>query len=238
MKARIIVLLSVFSVLLIPGVGRTSTAKTLPIHDGIGGEFAAQSSLGREVRLSEFAGKPVLLFFGYTSCQDVCPATLSRLGSLTRKLGPRAGDVQVLLATVDPENDTAEHLREYLARFDDRFIGLTGSQEAMDRIAALYRVKHDASHGMKVTTEHNRSKALVKEAYLYSHSQQIYLLDKAGRTRAFFFTGSPLDEMEQAVLALLSEGTPEPESGVRSDLDQGEHPGSMTRHDAQNSTED
>ncbi len=205
MHVRIVLLLSVFLTLLIPGIGRTSTEKTLPIHDGVGGEFAAQSSLGREVRLSEFAGKAVLLFFGYTSCQDVCPATLSHLRSLSRKLGPRAGDVQVLLVTVDPENDSAAHLRDYLARFDERFIGLTGSQEEMDRIAALYMVKHDASHGMKLTTQHNRSKPLVKEAYLYSHSQQIYLLDKAGRTRAFLFTGSPLDEMEQAVLRLLKE---------------------------------
>jgi protein SCO1/2 len=202
---RIVLLLSLFLTLLIPGIGQTSTEKQLPIHDGIGGEFAAQSSLGREVRLSEFAGKAVLLFFGYTSCQDVCPATLSHLSSLTRKLGPKADDVQVLLITVDPENDTAAHLREYLARFDDRFIGLTGSSETMDRIAALYMVRHDASHGIKVTTHHNRSKPFVKEAYLYSHSQQIYLLDKAGRTRALFFTGSPLDEMQQAVLGLLDE---------------------------------
>ena len=204
-QATIVVLLSVFLMLLIPGIGQTSTQKKLPIHDGVGGEFAAQSSLGREVRLSEFAGKAVLLFFGYTSCQDVCPATLSHLSSLTRKLGPKAGDVQVLLVTVDPENDSAAHLREYLARFDDRFIGLTGSQREMDQIAALYLVRHDASHGIKLTTEHNRSKPLVKEAYLYSHSQQIYLLDKSGRTRAFFFIGSPLDEMEQAVLGLLNE---------------------------------
>jgi protein SCO1/2 len=195
----------IIAVLMLSGSASASDTQTLPVHDGVGGEFAAQSSLGREVRLSEFAGKVVFLFFGYTSCQDVCPATMSHLHSLSRKLGPRADDVQVLLITVDPENDTAEHLREYLARFDDRFIGLTGSQEEMDRIFALYMVKHDQSHDMKVTTQHNRSKPMVKEAHLYSHSQQIYLLDKLGRTRAFFYTGSPLDEMEQAVVALLGE---------------------------------
>jgi protein SCO1/2 len=199
------VVVSMMAVLLLPQAGSASESQLLPIHDGVGGEFSAQSSLGREVRLSEFAGKLVFLFFGYTSCQDVCPATLSHLRSLSRNLGPRADEVQVLLVTVDPENDTAEHLREYLKRFDDRFVGLTGSQQEMDRIAALYMVRHDASHGMKVTTQHNRSKPLVKEAHLYSHSQQIYLLDKAGRTRAFFYTGSPLDEMEQAVTALLEE---------------------------------
>lgn len=205
MRVRIVLLLSVLIVLLVPGIGRTDTEPTLPIHDGVGGEFAAQSSLGHEVRLSAFAGKAVFLFFGYTSCQDVCPATLSHLSALTRRLGPKAADVQVLLVTIDPENDSADHLREYLARFDDRFIGLTGSDEEMARIASLYLVEHDASHGMKVTTKHNRSKPFVEKTFLYSHSQQIYLLDKLGRTRAFFFTGSPLDEMETAVLELLSE---------------------------------
>jgi protein SCO1/2 len=205
LQRRFCVVVSMMAVLLLPQAGSASESQVLPIHDGVGGEFSAQSSLGREVRLSEFAGKLVFLFFGYTSCQDVCPATLSHLRLLSRNLGPRADEVQVLLITVDPENDTAEHLREYLQRFDDRFVGLTGSQQEMDRIAALYMVRHDASHGMKVTTQHNRSKPLVKEAHLYSHSQQIYLLDKAGRTRAFFYTGSPLDEMEQAVTALLEE---------------------------------
>jgi len=234
MHARVVLLLSVFLTLLIPGIGRTSTEKALPIHDGVGGEFVAQSSLGREVRLSEFAGKAVLLFFGYTSCQDICPATLSHLRSLSRKLGPEAENVQVLLVTVDPENDSAAHLREYLARFDDRFIGLTGSREEMDRIAALYMVRHDASHGMKVTTQHNRSKPFVREAHLYSHSQQIYLLDKVGRTRALFFTGSPLDEMERAVLALLKEGAPPPDP----DLEAGEHPEPLTGKNVQNRMED
>ncbi len=205
-------MLSVFLFLLVPGTAWTDSDGTLPIHDGVGGQFGAQSSLGREVLLSEFAGKAVLLFFGYTSCQDVCPATLSHLQSLTRKLGPKADDVQVLLVTVDPENDTAEHLQEYLARFDARFIGLTGSQQEMDRIAALYLVRHDASHGMKVTTKHNRSKPLVEEAFLYAHSQQIYLLDKVGRTRAIFFNGSPLDEMAEAVFAVLQEKAPTPAS--------------------------
>jgi len=191
--------------LLLSGGAIANEAQLLPIHDDVGGEFAAQSSLGREVRLSEFAGKVVLLFFGYTSCQDVCPATLSHLRSLSRNLGSRADEVQVLLITIDPENDSAERLREYLARFDDRFVGLTGSQQEMDRIAAMYMVKHDVSHGMKVTTRYNRSKPLVNEAHLYSHSQQIYLLDKAGRTRAFYYTGSPLEEMERAVTALLGE---------------------------------
>ncbi|MBW2281078.1 MAG: SCO family protein [Deltaproteobacteria bacterium] len=183
--------------------------RPLPVHDGVGGEFAAQSSLGREVRLSEFRGKVVLLFFGYTSCPDVCPATLAHLKGLMKRLGPADADVQVLLVSVDPENDTAEHLREYLGQFDARFIGITGTRKDTDRIAALFMAKHDRSHGVKVSTKHNRHKAPVEEAYLYAHSQQIYLLDKGGRTRALFFVGSPVAEMQAAVLALLHEGVAE-----------------------------
>ncbi len=77
----------------------------------------------------------------------------------------------------------------------------------MDRIAELFLVKHQQSHGVEVTTEYNRSKTFTDKAYLVSHSQQIYLLDKAGRTRALFFVGSPVSEMQEAVLTLLSEET-------------------------------
>ena len=177
----------------------------LPVHDHVGGAFSAPSSLGREASLSEFRDKVVLLFFGYTSCQDVCPATLAHLRSLVRDLGEASEDVQVLFVTVDPENDSADHLRQYLARFDSRFVGLTGTREEIDHIANLFMVKHEQSHGVEVSNEYNRNETFTDRSYLYSHSQQIYLLDKAGRTRALFFTGSPLEEMQEAVIALLKE---------------------------------
>ena len=184
---------------------QASGKNPLPVHDGVGGEFSAPSSLGREVSLSEYRNKVVLLFFGYTSCQDVCPATLAHLQSLVRGLGEASGDVQVLFVTVDPENDTADHLRQYLARFDSRFVGVTGKREEVDHIASLFMVKHDQSHGVEVSNEYNRGKTFTDHSYLYSHSQQIYLLDKSGRTRALFFTGSPLEEMQEAVIGLLKE---------------------------------
>jgi len=205
MRMRFSVFLSLIATLLIAGSGQASSEKKLPIHDGVGGEFAAQSSLGREVSLLEFRGKVVLLFFGYTSCQDICPTTLAHLKSLLKRIGAADKDVQVLFVTVDPANDTAEHLKEYLARFDPRFIGLTGKREDTNRIAKLFMVKHDQSHGVQLSTEYNRSKAFTEQAYLIAHSQQIYMLDKEGRTRALFFVGSPLDEMQEAVLALLKE---------------------------------
>ncbi len=200
--------------LILAGAGTASTDEPLPVHDGVGGEFAAASSLGREVRLSEFRGKVVLLFFGYTSCPDICPATLAHLKSVVRRLGDEAKGLQVLMVTVDPETDTAEHLREYLARFDSRFIGLTATREETDRIAELFMVKVDKSHGVKVSTEYNRSTTFSEDAFLYVHSQQIYLLDKAGRTRGLYFTGSRVAEMQKAVLALLKEKGPAKHQGA------------------------
>jgi protein SCO1/2 len=116
-----------------------------------------------------------------------------------------SSDVQVLFVTVDPENDSADHLAQYLARFDSRFVGLTGGREEIDHIASLFMVRHARSHGVEVSNEYNRGKTFTERSYLYSHSQQIYLLDKGGRTRALFFTGSPLEEMQEAVISLLKE---------------------------------
>jgi len=202
---RIATLIVALSGLLVALGGQAVHGNPLPIHDDVGGEFSAPSSLGRDVSLSEFRGKVVLLFFGYTSCQDVCPATLAHLQSLVRDLGKVSANVQVLFVTIDPENDSADHLKQYLARFDSRFVGLGGTRESVDRIASLFMVKHDRSHGVEVSNEYNRGKTFTAHSYLYSHSQQIYLLDKLGRTRALFFTGSPLEEMREAVTALLNE---------------------------------
>jgi protein SCO1/2 len=205
MNSRRISVAAWLTSLLLSGAAWAGSPATLPVHDGVGGDFTAPSSLGRDVSLSDYRGKVVFVFFGYTSCQDVCPATMAHLHALMKTLGPGSDQTQVLLVSIDPETDTPEHLAEYLARFDDRFVGLSTSRAETDRIAKLFMVDHDASHDMKVPMHHNRAKAFADEGYLYSHSQQIYLLDKQGRTRAYFFTGSPLTEMALAVNSLLEE---------------------------------
>ncbi len=179
-------------------------AETLPVYDDIGGDFSARSTLDRTISLSDYRDKAVLVFFGYTSCQDICPATMGHLRSLMSKLGPASDQVQVLFVTVDPETDTAEHLKEYLARFDSRFVGVTGTLAEITSIAERYLVKHDPSHDGKVTTAHHKAKTFTDQSFLFAHSQQIYLLDGVGRTRAIFYTGSPLAEMETAVRSLLN----------------------------------
>lgn len=228
---RILLLLAASLLTLPPAVSGApaSPESTLPILDGVGGDFAAPSSLGREVRLADYRGKVVLIFFGYTSCQDVCPVTLARLKELVKQLGAAAEGVQVLFITVDPETDTAETLAKFLRQFDARFVGLTGSREQVGRIAGLFMAEHHRTHDVHVSTEFHRSKAFTDRAYLYTHAQQIYLLDGSGRTRGLYFSGSPLREMEGAVRALLAEeAAPEPD---RQDPHHAQHQPSIEEDD-------
>lgn len=182
-----------------------AASSDLPVHDNIGGEFTLQNSRGHEGHLSDYRDQVVLLFFGFTSCPDICPANLAHLLALTRSLGDDAAGTQVVLVTVDPETDTPERLKEYLGRFDERFVGFTGTREETDHVAELFLVKHSRTHNHEITMKHNREKAFEESGFLYAHSQQIYLLDKQGRTRALYYTGTPTVEMAAGVRALLKE---------------------------------
>src|SRR6202161_2441573 len=89
-------------------------------------DFSVRGSDGAPLVLSRYRGKVVLLAFGYTSCPHVCPATLAVLAQAHRKLGAQGSQVQVIYLTVDPERDSAERLKQYLAAFDPAFVGGTG----------------------------------------------------------------------------------------------------------------
>lgn len=109
-------------------------------------EFGLRSVAG-PVRLSDFRGQPVVLFFGFTSCPDVCPTTLARLARAMRLLGHDAGRVQVLMVTVDPERDTPAKLAEYTAAFDARFVGLGGTPAELDVVTARFGIHHAEGAG-------------------------------------------------------------------------------------------
>lgn len=106
-----------------------------PAHD-----FTLEAADRGRVALSEFRGRAVLMFFGYTHCPDVCPLTMGKLRLALERVGASAGDVQVILVTVDPELDTPERLRDYVRTFDPGFIGLTGSREQLEGITRAYGV--------------------------------------------------------------------------------------------------
>ena len=94
-------------------------------------DFTLNSADG-PVSLSDFAGKYVFLYFGYTFCPDICPGTLSNLAAVRKELGDDADKMQVIMVSVDPQRDTPEVLAKYTQHFDPTFIGLTGTKEEID----------------------------------------------------------------------------------------------------------
>ena len=123
---------------------------------------------GTKVRLSDFEGKVVVLYFGYTFCPDVCPTTLAKLNQAMGLLGDKAQDVQVIMISVDPKRDTPAVLQEYKAHFNPTFIGLTGDPDTIDRIATTYGVYYEAEEGSEAT------------GYLVNHTATLMIVDRDG----------------------------------------------------------
>jgi protein SCO1/2 len=144
-------------------VGKDVTAQR------VGGVFELTDQHGRRRRLTDFKGKAVLLFFGYTRCPDVCPTTLARLAQTMTLLGPAAERVQVLWVTVDPERDTQELLSHYMPAFDASFLGLRGSVKETSAVADAFKVDYQITY--------------YKNEVLVDHSAFGYLIDPSGRTR-------------------------------------------------------
>jgi protein SCO1/2 len=154
-------------------------------------DFSLNGSDGTELKLSRYRGKVVILGFGFSSCPDVCPTTLSTLAQARKQLGAEASDLQVVYVTVDPERDDAGRLRTYLAAFDPSFVGGTGTAEQLGAVREEYgiaaaRTKLGASYG-------------------FSHSSYTYLIDRAGDLRALMPYGHSPDDYVHDVKALLKQ---------------------------------
>lgn len=138
-----------------------------PAQATIGGPFRLVNQDGKTVTDADFRGQPMLVFFGYTHCPDVCPTTLSDMTQVLKKLGPKA-PIRGLFVTVDPERDTPAVMKDYLSSFDPRITGLTGDRPSIDAVLKAYRVyskKHPGKNG----------------DYDMDHSAVVYLMDKDGR---------------------------------------------------------
>jgi cytochrome oxidase Cu insertion factor (SCO1/SenC/PrrC family) len=106
----------------------------------VGGPFTMVKHTGETVTEKSFAGKPMLLFFGFTFCPDICPTELQVMAEALKQLGDKGSDIQPILVTVDPARDTPQVLAAYVANFGARFIGLTGSADQVKQMADTYRV--------------------------------------------------------------------------------------------------
>lgn len=103
-------------------------------------DFELPRADGGTFRLSDYHGKTLVIYFGYTSCPDVCPTTLYDLRRAMQQLGDEASEVVVVFITIDPENDTPEKITEYLGYFDPSFVGLYGTEEELQRVRDLFSV--------------------------------------------------------------------------------------------------
>lgn len=136
----------------------------------VGGPFSLIDHEGRPRTDADFRGQVLLVGFGYTNCPDVCPLTLGHFAEAIDRLGPDAARVRGLFITVDPARDTPARLRDYVTAFGERIVGLTGSREAIDRVARSYRVIYRL--GADAATNPN---------YTVDHSALIYLIGRDGR---------------------------------------------------------
>lgn len=128
--------------------------------------YMMEDTRGAVVKDEDFQGKFVLIYFGYMSCPDVCPTTLSTLSDVMQEMGEEADNVAVLFVTVDPDRDTNKDLREYLSAFDDRMIGLRGPKPYTDHMVKTFNARYefyypDPEDKTEYSVDHTASVALV-----------------------------------------------------------------------------
>lgn len=165
--------------------------------DITGADFARSLQLtghdGKPYTLQDFAGKVVVVFFGFTHCPDICPTALAKLASVAKALGPDADRLQVLFVTVDPERDTQAALAQYVPAFDPRFLGLHGDADATARTAKEFKVLYQKQAGTKDGT------------YTVDHSAGTFVFDRAGRVRLFVRHDMSVEDLVHDLKILLDQ---------------------------------
>ena len=161
--------------------------------DITGADYARGFSLtdfnGQTRTLADFKGRVVMLYFGFVQCPDVCPTALTRAAAVMERLGPQSSDLQVVFVTVDPERDTPELLREYMAAFHPSFLALTGNAEQIAQTAKDFRAFYK-----KVPTG---------SSYTMDHTALSYLFDRQGRIRVALRHEQTADDYTADIRALL-----------------------------------
>ncbi len=163
--------------------------------DVTGAEYARDLPLpdhnGQQRHLKDFAGKVVVVFFGYTQCPDVCPTSMAELAEVKRSLGADGDRLQGLFVTVDPERDTPEVLKAYMTNFDPSFLALRGTPEQLAAVAKDFKIYYKKVPGKTPTS------------YTMDHSAGSYIYDPAGRLRVYHRYGSGAQALASDVKALL-----------------------------------
>jgi protein SCO1/2 len=141
---------------------------------------------GKPVTAADFRGKVVALYFGYSHCPDVCPATLANLTDMAAKVG--SPDVRILFVTVDPERDTDTVLADYAKAFSPQVVGLRGTENQLAALARAYRVAYEAKQG---------------PPYEVMHSNAVFFFDRDGKARLVTTDTNDTTAMAEDVKKLL-----------------------------------
>ncbi len=168
----------------------------------IGGPFELVAHTGKTVSDAAFRGKFMLLFFGYTFCPDVCPTELLVMSRALDLLEEKGEAVQPILITVDPEQDTAEALADYVGNFHPRLIGLTGSAAQIAAVAKAYRAYY-AKAPLSPPSDTGEASKVETEAYLVDHSVFTYLMGPDGAYRGVFPHGTSPEDMAEGIATEL-----------------------------------
>lgn len=156
----------------------------------LGRDMALMDQNGQARTLASYAGKVQVYFFGFTQCPDVCPSALAELAEVMKKLGSDADKVQVALITVDPDRDTQEVLKAYVAAFDPRFVALRGNAEQTRAAAASFKAYY--------------ARAAQKEGtYSMDHTAAFYIIDRKGEARVLASPNIGVDALVHDIKALL-----------------------------------
>jgi protein SCO1/2 len=169
------------------GFKGTSYSEPYPIAP----QIELTKSNGETFRLSDQKGKIVLLFFGYTSCPDVCPTTLAELKLVMDDLGDKAESVQVVFVSVDPVRDTPEKIQKYVEHFNQGFVGLSGTTDELKDTWTNYGifrevVQSDSAFG-----------------YIVNHTARTYLIDADGNLRLSYGFQTPVEDIVSDLKILL-----------------------------------
>ncbi len=171
----------------------TQKPEPLKVYDDWGGDFILTDHNGFPLKLSDFAGKVILLNFGYTHCPDICPSTMFTMKRVIKALGDEGDKLQVLFITLDPERDNVDRLRTYVEYFNPGFLALTGSVDEVTKVAKKYGTKFEKEG---FDEEGN---------YSIAHNAIIYLIDQQGRIRVFFRINASAQDLAGGVKRLLEE---------------------------------
>lgn len=153
--------------------------------------FTLTTDTGERSGLEAFEDKVVLIYFGYTFCPDVCPASLAELATAMEELGDDAAQVQVAMISVDPGRDTPEVLNEYLDHFHTDFVGFTGSDAEIAAVASAFDVYYETQA------------ASAETGYLVDHWAGVLLIDRDGNLAEVFGYGTPGEQIASDVTEWL-----------------------------------